>query len=84
MGRSVELPCRCCKGTGRVKLTGVYAETLELLAAQAGEITGSELARLAGCKVSAMCNRLAALEAMGLADSRRYGRKRFYRALKEG
>jgi DNA-binding transcriptional ArsR family regulator len=34
-----------------------------------------------GCAPTAMNNRLAALERMGLATSRRYGRIRFYRAV---
>ncbi len=72
-------PCPCCGGTGTIDLTGVYADTLKLLR-RTGEATGAALARADGCKASAMNNRLAALERMGLAQSRRYGRERLYRA----
>jgi len=81
------MPCvRCpsCKGTGRIELTGVYAETLALLQRQGVERTGAELARLDGCKATAMNNRLAALERLGLAQSRRFGRLRLYRATGKG
>jgi len=71
--------CPCCRGTGQVELTGVYALTLDLLRRQPGEITPADLARQDGCKATTMCNRLAALERMGLATSRRFGRLRLYR-----
>ena len=76
-------PCvRCpyCRGTGHIPLTGVYADTLALLQQQPGEVTGADLAKAAGCQGPAMNNRLAALERLGLATSRRYGRLRLYRA----
>ena len=76
--------CSCCNGTGRVLLTGVYAETLALLRHQDGEVTGADLARLIGCKKTAMNNRLAALEKHGLATSRRWGRKRLYKTKENG
>jgi len=72
--------CGICRGRGTVPLTGVYAETLDMLRHCTGEVTGSELARADGCKVPAMCNRLAVLERYGFAVSRRHGKKRLYRA----
>jgi len=72
-------PCPTCRGTGRIELTGVYAETLAMLRQCGEEITGAALARQAGCKATAMNNRLARLEAFGLAVSRWYGRKKLYR-----
>ncbi len=72
--------CPHCHGTGRVPLTGVYADTWHLLRSQAHEVTGAALARLDGCKPCAMNNRLAALERRGLATSRCCGRKRLYQA----
>ena len=78
--RTVHGPCPHCSGTGKVELTGVYADTLRLLEMQSLEVTGAALARAAKCKATAMNNRLAALERMGLAASRRYGRKRLYMA----
>ncbi len=71
--------CPTCHGAGTVVLTGRYADTLALLRRQRGEVCGTALAAVAGCKVPAMCNRLAALERLGLATSRRYGCKRLYR-----
>ncbi len=75
----VKVKCKCCGGTGRVELTGRYAETLKKLRG-CGEITGAELARRDGCNATAMNNRLAALERHGLARSRRFGRQRLYQA----
>lgn len=73
------LRCPHCAGKGTIELTGIYAETLTLLRQQRREVSGADLARVAGCKATAMCNRLAALERHGLAVSRRYGRKRLFR-----
>lgn len=75
----VKVRCRCCGGTGEIALSPVYAETLALLRGRR-EAHGAALARLAGCKNEAMCNRLAALEAHGLAVSRRQGKARVFRA----
>lgn len=74
--------CPWCHGTGQCPLTGVYADTLALLRKQKSEITGADLGRLDGCKATAANNRLARLEELGLVMSRRYGRKRLYRATK--
>lgn len=78
---SPRVPCPGCRGTGRKELTGVYAETFALLRGRRREITGAELARMVHCKPTAMNNRLAALERLELATSRRCGRLRLYRAV---
>ena len=83
--KQVTVRCGHCHGKGVVELTGVYADTLRLLrdlatALSDGETTGAELARVAGCKATAMNNRLAILEKHGLASSRRCGRLRVYKA----
>ncbi len=70
--------CPCCRGTGRVQLTGVYADTWHLLHSNPGGISGAALAHAAGCRATAMNNRLAALERHGLATSRRDGRRRLF------
>jgi len=72
--------CPTCSGSGRIELTGCYADTLRLLRLQRKEIHGAALAKLGGCKPTAMNNRLACLEKFGLAESRRYGRERLYKA----
>jgi hypothetical protein len=72
--------CPTCGGSGEVEVTGIYADTLLLLRRQKGEVSGADLARLDGCNATAMNNRLAALERLGLATSRRYGRQRLFRA----
>lgn len=72
------VPCKCCRGTGSVEFTGVYADTLALLHKHGKEVTGAELGREAGVKGEAMCNRLARLEELGFAKSRTYGRERLY------
>lgn len=73
-----ETPCPHCRGTGRLQLTGVYLRTLELLGEQSGPVNGSALAKAAGCKATAMNNRLIALERLGLAVGRRDGRQRLW------
>ena len=75
------IKCHCCNGTGRIPFTGIYADTLALLRKQRDPMTGIELARLAKCEGTAMCNRLAALESMGFAESKPYGRKKFWKAV---
>lgn len=69
--------CTCCNGTGKVELTGIYLDTLKLLAGFC-EVTGAELAKKIGAKPTAMNNRLAALKRKGLADTRTVGRKKLY------
>jgi len=68
--------CGHCRGTGRIKLTGPYLETYKLLVKHGKPVHGAALASLAGCTPQAMNNRLAYLEARGLASSERYGRVR--------
>lgn len=77
--RDIRVKCKCCNGVGSITLTGVYADTLRLLARQIEEVSGADLARLAGCKGEAMCMRLVALKKHGLVISRPYGRKRLWR-----
>lgn len=72
--------CTHCGGAGRVKLSGVYADTLALLITRPG-LNGAELAKVFGCKATAMNNRLKALERHGLARGKRYGRQVTWRAL---
>ena len=71
--------CGCCGGTGRVPLSSLYLETLALLRKH-GPTTGAALSKIAGCKATAMNNRLKGLERHGLAKGRRDGRKVFYTA----
>ena len=71
--------CPCCSGNGVIELTGVYLETLVLLRQQDEEVTAADLSKRDGCNATAMNNRLAALERLGLATSRRYGRKRLFK-----
>lgn len=80
----VLIPCSHCRGTGSVEFTGEYADTLAILRNLGGEVTGAELSRQFGIAPTAMNNRLVILERMGLAVSRAYGRKKFYRATTEG
>jgi Mn-dependent DtxR family transcriptional regulator len=78
--KKVMVACSCCKGAGRVELTGAYLETLQRMRLHGVEVTAAELAGDMDVKPTAMSNRLAALERLGLATSRTYGRKRLYRA----
>lgn len=72
--------CPTCRGTGHIEITGVYAETLALLRRHPG-LNAAQLARMAPCKGTAMANRLAALEAFGLARGVPYGRQRLWEAV---
>jgi len=82
MCKNILITCGHCGGTGKRELTGIVADTLSLLVGLGAEKTGAELAKLDKCKATAMNNRLAALERMGLITSRRYGRKRLYKPKK--
>lgn len=77
----IMVPCTKCSGDGYYELTGGYMETLELLRRQNRELNGVELAELAKIKPTAMNNRLVWLEGAGLAQGRRHGRFRLWRAL---
>jgi hypothetical protein len=66
--------CTHCGGTGSVELSGVYADTLALVIRKPG-LNGSALAKIARCKATAMNNRLKALERLGVATGKRYGRE---------
>jgi hypothetical protein len=68
-----------CGGKGYVEFDGVYADTLQLLRMEGKEMSGADLAKIDGCKPTAMNNRLAQLEIAGFVASRRYGRKRLFR-----
>lgn len=71
--------CPCCKGRGRVPVTGVYLRTLKLLRKH-GETYAAELCTRAHCSPTAMNNRLAWLAYHGLAVARRDGCRVMYRA----
>ncbi len=75
--------CGHCGGTGHVELNGVYADTLALLRKQKDEVTGADLAKIDGCKPCAMNNRLSMLDHHGFLTSRRYGKKRLYKAVRK-
>lgn len=70
--------CGHCNGTGEVPLSDLFIKTLRLVR-QASEATGADLARLDGCKATAMNMRLTQLEKMGFIVSRCCGRRRLYR-----
>jgi hypothetical protein len=76
---AVMVSCPHCDGRGRVELTGVYADTFRLLQIRRG-MNATALASIAGCKDTAMANRLRALERMGLALCRKNGRENLWTA----
>jgi hypothetical protein len=81
MSQTVWRTCSCCGGSGRVELTGVYAEALAAVVAAGAEVTGAEMARRSGeGSATAWNNRLARLEQMGLLTGRIYGRRKLYKA----
>jgi hypothetical protein len=75
MSRRGDVPCAHCAGTGWVRLSPVYRETLALLKIQSAPVNGRQLADQAGCAGEAMCNRLRRLESYGLARGVKQGRE---------
>ena len=73
--------CPYCGGTGILPISTRYAATLALLKKQRQETTGAELARLAGIKNEAMCNRLRILEKHGLVVGYRDGRRILWKTI---
>jgi hypothetical protein len=78
MKKKITVPCGHCKGCGRIELSGEYLATFERLRSLGTEATGAELGPLMGVQATAMNNRLAALERLGLVASRRHGRMRLF------
>ena len=72
--------CSHCDGEGYVELTGVFADTLELLRDQPASLNGAELAKIANCNPTAMNNRLVWLENKGLAERKRHGHESLWKA----
>ncbi len=66
--------CKHCGGTGSIELTGVYADTLRLVI-RYPKRNGAALAKRAGCKATAMNNRLKALERHGVVVAEIHGRE---------
>ena len=81
MSLTMERECPTCHGAGKIPWTGIYADTLEFLRSQTEELNGAQLARLAGIKPTAMCNRLVTLQRMGFALGRRYGKECLWRGV---
>ena len=71
----LHVECECCKGSGWREVTGVYRETFELVKKNPG-MNGAALAALAGCKATAMNNRLTAMEKLDLVESEEFGREK--------
>lgn len=72
--------CPYCLGSGSVRVSPIYKSTW-LLLKKHGPISGAALSRYDGCKETAMNNRLAALEELGLARSQTCGRLRLFEAI---
>ena len=76
---STSVLCPRCGGSGRIEMSSPYAEALVILRAQVTELNGADLARLAGCNATAMCQRLHYLRQQGLAAMRTDGRQNLWR-----
>jgi hypothetical protein len=79
------VPCRHCKGTGMVPLpTHLFRVLLEVRALKAvfAADVVAELRTLETVKLTAMANRLVALEEFGFLVSERLGRRKRYRLRK--
>lgn len=75
--------CTHCHGSGSIELTGVYAETLNIVIRFPNR-NGAALAKIAGCEPTAMNNRLTGLEKKGLVMGRKHGRQIFWTHKKKG
>lgn len=82
MSEIITIKCKRCNGTGQMPFNGAIADTLRMLRKLREPVTGAATARrLGNVKPSAMNNRLAYLENIGLAESERYGRERKFKAV---
>lgn len=74
----IRISCTCCKGTGKVVFTGVFAETFrgaERYLKRHPYLVANRAAPLFGCQPTALSNRLKRLETMGLLKAERYGKQ---------
>ena len=78
--KTIRVCCTACKGAGTVELNGEYLLTYQALK-KSGETWAAALAPALNCNATAASNRLAGLEAKGLATSRRWGKKRLFKAV---
>lgn len=78
--------CPHCGGTGKIELTGIYAETLnKMRKLKFPYIVANQHAEQFGCKPTALNNRLRKLEEHGHVFSERYGvQRRFYLCVATG
>lgn len=81
MKAEVFVRCSRCMGDGEEILTGKRLSTLMLLRKQKGEVNGAALAKLAKIETTNMNNRLAWLESVGLAEGRKNGSERLWKAV---
>lgn len=75
LGNGSTVTCPYCQGWGHVRLSNLYTETLKLVAHNPG-LNGAALGRIAGCKETAMNNRLRGLENHGFIVGEWDGRQR--------
>lgn len=82
------IPCSCCKGSGRIPLTGIYADTLKIIRRRwvAGYyiVARRDADNWFQCNPTALSNRLKWLERNGLLVSETYGREKRYRPARVG
>lgn len=71
--------CPKCNGVGWVDMPGAYGHTLDVLRAAGKPVTAAELCGSLSANATAVNNRLATLERLGLVTSERDGRKRLFR-----
>ena len=82
----VQIPCNCCKGTGKIEVTGVYLQTLahlqRMTAKRAGDnfVVANREYPWFQCSPTALSNRLKWLEQRGLATVEMFGRQKRYRS----
>ena len=75
MRHRILITCGRCDGRGTIPLNGAYFDTLKALVSLE-PINAADLAREMKVGGTAMCNRLSALERLGLATGERYGREK--------
>lgn len=75
--------CPYCNGEGTIHLTANQKETLSLFR-RGRRLTGADVGRALGIKATNANNRLAELERFGLLESKREGRRRYFRKATDG
>lgn len=71
--------CHHCEGTGKIALTQLMLATLDLVPKKGARSTVDMLKDCIGVENAALCNRLVYLQSLGLVESQRRGKNKYWR-----